>query len=83
MDKSGVSVSGLKSVVVNTAVVTKAGSASYSVAKMVASTAIRVCVRCVFAVLPNRHVNLCNIHATKQAQVTGCYAVHSGAMFVP
>ena len=40
MDKSGVSVSGLNSVVVNTAVVTKAGSASYSVARMVASTAV-------------------------------------------
>jgi hypothetical protein len=35
MDKSGVSVSGLKSVVENTAVVTKADSASYSVANTV------------------------------------------------
>ena len=40
INNSGVSVSGLKSVVTNTAVVTKAGSASYSVPRMVDSTAL-------------------------------------------
>ena len=40
--KSGVRVSGLSSVDENTAVVTKAGSASYSVARMVESTAVGI-----------------------------------------
>jgi len=39
-NKSGVNVSGLMSVEANTAVVTKAGSASYSVARMIESTAV-------------------------------------------